>query len=1036
MPSVVKQAPCFSETAATAFANEMFGVSGKVKPLPSERDQNFHIHCENRQAYVLKITNAAETFDALDFQNQAMLHVQQYRDLFSREALVCPEIIPSVSGKTIETVTGSEGQPHFIRMLTYLPGRPLAKAAPHDTELLISLGRFFGNLDKALESFDHPAVHREFHWDLSRASDVIGDLIHMVAERDKQETIKALLDRYLKESYPQLTHVRQSVIHNDGNDYNVLVARPDHWQNQVSGVIDYGDMVFSHTVNELAITCAYAMMGKQDPLSAARHIVGGYHQVYPLGEAELSILFDLICMRLCMSLCHAAHQSSSVPDNEYLNISQQPAWELLKQLNNIHPRFAHYIFRDSCFLPPVPHADNITAWLKQNRGQFKSITIPDPSDEATIVLDLGVESEMVNAVDMGFHSLGLSDLIFGQMRKGNAHIGIGRYDETRSIYTSDAYRQSCDQMPEIRTIHLGMDLHLEPGSAIHTFYDGRIHSFQNNADPLDYGPTIILEHTTFDGVTFYSLYGHLSLESLQKCKIGRPVPAGEKIAEIGDSNVNGGWPPHLHFQIITDMLDLKGNFNGVAAPSQRNVWKAISPDPNLILGIPQPDLPEKKRSCREILDIRNRHIGRNFSVAYQQPIKIVRGRGQYLIDQDGQAYLDGVNNVTHVGHCHPEVVAAGQRQMTILNTNTRYLHDHIITYTQQLLATFPESLSVCFFVCTGSEANELALRMARNYTGQQDIISVDGAYHGNTNLLIDISPYKHAGPGGKGPPFWVKTVEMPDGYRGSFKGRGSATGEAYAAEVQNAIDRIETQKRGVAAFICESILGCGGQIVLPDDYWKHAFQYVRNAGGVCIADEVQVGFGRSGSHFWAFELQDVVPDIVTVGKPMGNGHPMALVVTTPEIANAFHNGMEYFNTFGGNPVSCAIGKAVLDVIEKEQLQQNAEVVGKKLMQGFQGLKQKYPLIGDVRGQGLYLGVELVKDRQTLEPAAREADYIINRMRDHGILLSTDGPLHNVLKLKPPMVFTEENANEVISVLEKILKEDCLQDSKQYQTPNA
>jgi 4-aminobutyrate aminotransferase-like enzyme len=382
-----------------------------------------------------------------------------------------------------------------------------------------------------------------------------------------------------------------------------------------------------------------------------------------------------------------------------------------------------------------------------------------------------------------------------------------------------------------------------------------------------------------------------------------------------------------------------------------------------------------------------------------------------------------------VGHCHPDVVAAGQRQMTILNTNTRYLHDEIITYTQQLLATFPESLSVCFFVCTGSEANELALRMARNYTGQQDIITVDGAYHGNSNLLIDISPYKHDGPGGKGAPTWVQTVAMPDGYRGQFKGQGLDTGAAYAEDVRKAVVRIQGQNRGVAAFICESMLGCGGQIVLPDGYLINAFKYVRDAGGVCVADEVQVGFGRAGRHFWAFELQKVVPDIVTLGKPMGNGHPVALVVTTPQIAEAFHNGMEYFNTFGGNPVSCAIGKAVLDVIEKERLQENAARVGKQLLQGFKYLKHKYPLIGDVRGQGLYLGIELVKNRQTLEPAPQEADYIINRMRDHGILISTDGPLHNVLKLKPPMVITKENADEIIAVLDKILGEDCLQVDK-------
>jgi len=390
------------------------------------------------------------------------------------------------------------------------------------------------------------------------------------------------------------------------------------------------------------------------------------------------------------------------------------------------------------------------------------------------------------------------------------------------------------------------------------------------------------------------------------------------------------------------------------------------------------------------------------------------------------AYLDGVNNVCHVGHCHPNVVAAGQRQMAVLNTNTRYLHANMIDYAERLLARFPEPLNVCFFVCSGSEANELALRMARTFTGRTDMITVDGAYHGNTQALIDISPYKHAGPGGKGPPAWVRTVVMPDGYRGPHKGSGAGTGKRYAEHVRSALERSAAGAGGAAGFICESMLGCGGQVVLPDGYLEAAFRHVRNAGGLCIADEVQVGFGRVGSHFWAFETQGVVPDIVTLGKPMGNGHPLAAVVTTPDIAEAFANGMEYFNTYGGNPVSCAIGMAVLDVIENEGLQENARRSGKRLLDGLKSLQQSHPLIGDVRGMGLYVGVELVTDRDTLAPATAHADYIINRMKDHGILISTDGPLENVLKLKPPIVFTEADAERVVETLEKIVKEDCLQ----------
>ena len=329
-------------------------------------------------------------------------------------------------------------------------------------------------------------------------------------------------------------------------------------------------------------------------------------------------------------------------------------------------------------------------------------------------------------------------------------------------------------------------------------------------------------------------------------------------------------------------------------------------------------------------------------------------------------------------------------------------------------------------MCTGSEANELALRLARAYTGQREIITVDGAYHGNTQALIDISPYKHDGRGGRGTPTDVHKVTMPDGYRGPHKGSGAEVGTRYAAYVLEAVERIQSGGTRPAAFICESMLGCGGQIVLPQNYLAQAFKHVRAAGGVCIVDEVQVGFGRVGSHLWAFETQNVVPDIVTLGKPIGNGHPLAAVITTPEIADAFANGMEYFNTFGGNPVSCAIGMAVMDVIEDEGLQENADRVGKCLLEGLKGLMATYPLIGDVRGLGLYAGVELVVDRTTLEPATEHADYIINRMCDHGILISTDGPLENVLKMKPPLVFSEKNADEVIYALDKILQEDCLQ----------
>jgi 4-aminobutyrate aminotransferase-like enzyme len=384
-----------------------------------------------------------------------------------------------------------------------------------------------------------------------------------------------------------------------------------------------------------------------------------------------------------------------------------------------------------------------------------------------------------------------------------------------------------------------------------------------------------------------------------------------------------------------------------------------------------------------------------------------------------------VNNVAHVGHCHPRVVAALSDQACVLNTNTRYLHENLVRYAQRLCATLPEPLRVCYFVNSGSEANDLALRLARTHTGREGVVVVDGAYHGNLTSLIGISPYKFAGPGGSGAPGYVRVVPMPDDYRGMYRRGDPLVGERYAGQVYQALREAGRIPGGIAAFMCESILSCGGQIELPAGYLPECYRHTRAAGGVCIADEVQVGFGRTGSHFWAFQAQDVIPDIVTMGKPIGNGHPLGAVVTTSRISASFDNGMEYFNTYGGNPVSCAVGLAVLDVIVEERLQEKALTVGNRLKDGLRRLMPRHQILGDVRGRGLFLGVELVKDRLTLDPAGVEATYVVERMRENGMLVSIDGPLHNVLKIKPPLALTEHDADQFVSVLDKILSEDFI-----------
>ncbi|MEZ4659825.1 MAG: aminotransferase class III-fold pyridoxal phosphate-dependent enzyme [Caldilineaceae bacterium] len=1022
--------PQFDTQQASALARSLFRVDGAATELPSERDQNYHLHTVSGD-FVLKISSAAEARTVLELQNSALNHIAQYRTSHNGQGAhtldLCPAVV-SAAGGQILTTPGANGRQHFVRLLTYLEGKPLAKIKPHSAELLHALGGFMGELDRALADFDHPAAPTDFHWDLQNAAGVIEQHVARIADPQRRALVDHFLDRFKSHVQPRFSELRRSIIHNDGNDYNIIVQFPACPAATRSppraGIIDFGDMVRSYTVIDLAVTAAYAILDKPDPLAAAVEMTQGYHAAYPLTEAEVSVLWDLICMRLALSVSLCAYQQTLEPDNEYLRISEKPAWAMLARLRDLHPHLAHYALRHACGWSPCPAGEALSSWLRENKATFRPVIDHDLKSTPAVVYDLSIGSLELGSDWDTSDTSAFTRRIFDRMASVGAQVAIGRYNEARPIYTGDLFATASESAR--RTVHLGIDLFLPAGSPVYAPLEGVVHSLANNANFHDYGPTIILAHEPINGPRFYSLYGHLSVESLDGLQPGQSIKKGTQIATIGDHPINGDWPPHLHFQIISDLLERYGEFPGVAAASQREVWLSICPDPNLILQIPADRFPKTSRTKAELIAVRRQKLGKSLSTSYKRHLHIVSGRGQYLYDETGRPYLDGVNNVCHVGHAHPYVAAAGQRQMAVLNTNTRYLHDNLVDYVERLTATLPDPLSVCFLVCSGSEANELALRLARTYTNQQDIITVDAAYHGNTQALIEISPYKFAGAGGKGAPPYVHTALMPDPYRGQFKGYGLDAGHGYAQHVGQLVKEMQAHGSGPAAYICESLLGCGGQIVLPAGYLAEAYRLVRAAGGVCIADEVQVGFGRVGSHMWGFELQGVVPDIVTMGKPIGNGHPLAAVVTTPEIADAFANGMEYFNTFGGNPVSCAIGLAVLDVIEREGLQQNALEVGSYLLAQLEPLKEKYALVGDVRGRGLFIGIELVLDRVTLEPAPRHASYVVERAKELGLLLSTDGPLHNVIKFKPPIVFDKSNADFMVRVLDEVLQDDVLQ----------
>ena len=416
-----------------------------------------------------------------------------------------------------------------------------------------------------------------------------------------------------------------------------------------------------------------------------------------------------------------------------------------------------------------------------------------------------------------------------------------------------------------------------------------------------------------------------------------------------------------------------------------------------------------------MIERRRKLLGSAYNLFYRNPVHIVRGEGVWLYDADGNRYLDMYNNVPHVGHCHPHVVEALTKQIATLNTHTRYLHENVLDYAERLLGKFEDGLDVAMFSCTGSEANELALRIARAHTGGTGLIVTSYAYHGNTRAIFEITtsdiPEEEV-------PDYVVTVPVPDPYRGPHT--GADAGEKYAACVHEAIDTLKSSGIKPAAFIIDTIVSSGGVVSPPPGYLRAVAEIVREAGAVFVADEVQPGFARTGRNFWGYQADGFVPDIVTMGKPMGNGHPIAGTVTRSDIVAEFAASGRYFNTFGGNPVSCAAGLAVLDVIERENLQQNALDTGQYLVDGLNALAEIHEVIGDVRGSGFFLALELVMDRERKTPATALAAELVNDLRDRGLLTGSIGPDENILKLRCPMVLTKENADTALGILDDSL----------------
>ena len=993
------------------------GIGGELKPLVGDVDLNFL--CQSlEQSYVVKISQV-EALNEFDFEAALLHHTAQHET----EHLQLPVPIYNHNNEWLTVCQNTDDLITVMRVLSWVDGVLWSDYLPQTAEHLSHLGHQAATLDQILNDFNHQSANREFnhddfHWDLAQSLWIKNQQHRFKPQQ--QAILKHFIDLFVakQNDYQQL---RKQFIHNDLNDNNVLVNH-----NQVSGFIDFGDAVHSQLINEVAILCAYALMHKSDPLEAAAAVIKGYHSVLPLQNTELAHLYHLIGMRLAVSVTQAAIARTESPDNAYKAISEQPAWELLKSWQQIPSQLAYYSFRHACDLTAHPDQAELSQHLKSQARSLNTL-FPEHANKLTILdVDLGVGSTLLGAAaDYENHA----EQLFKMHQQQNQHPDqflAGGYLEARSFYASDNFSFAGNSGKEYRTMHLGLDIWLPAQTAVHAPLAGRIVGFKDNNSKRDYGPTVILEHS-YSGGTFYSLYGHLSRQTLTAHQLGDRIEQDQFLAWVGEPHENGGWSPHLHFQIIHDLLNRQHDFLGACRPREVAVMCSLCPDPMLLFDT---QVTAKKTTAQnqELIDFRHQHLGKSLSLAYSEPMQMLRGDDVYLIDQDGQKYLDACNNVAHVGHENHNVVKAGQLQMAVLNTNSRYLHPAINQFTASLLATLPKELSVVHLVNSGSEANELALRMAKAYSGGEDIIALESGYHGNSNATIAISSYKFDGKGGAGTPATTHIVPLPDSFRGRHRGKNC--GQDYAAYVEQHINQLHQQDKQLSAFIAESIVSCGGQIELPDGYLKTVYQAVRHADGVCIADEVQVGCGRIGSHFWAFEAHGVVPDILTIGKPIGNGHPLAVVVCTREVADRFANGMEYFNTFGGNPVSATIGHAVLTEIKSKKLQQNALQTGNYLKQKLSAMMSEFVIIKDVRGQGLFLGFELCDDQ--LQPLPKQAQYLADRMCKLGVLISTDGPDHNVIKIKPPITFNQQHADELLLRLSTVLRENPMQVAQQDQ----
>lgn len=996
---------------------QSWGIKAQLSALDGELDLNIKAEALEGTCYLVKIMRPDCDIGLVEMQCEALKHIHA-----SATSLNVPLVVQSRAGRDVETLVDEVGNDRLVWVLSYLEGVAYASFTPKSHLLISHLGGSIAHLHAALEGFDHPSLPRDFKWNLLQAS-WINDHLSVISDSNRRDLLGSILLDY-SEQLDSVKALPLFAIHNDINDYNLLASATLTNEPIISGIVDFGDMCAAPRVCDLAIAGAYIMLDHPQPEVALSALVAAYHGVLPLSSHEIDLIYPLLQCRLAVSVVNSTIEALTNPDDPYVTISQAPAWRLLENSAVDHSLVTARL-RVVCGLAVSESAARVAEYLTQL-----------PNGACAAIIGVGVGDSPCHSLSVEGCSVPQNpfDLQSSEARAlgddfaSTAAVWLGYYNEPRLVYTDGAFRQGPYKASNRRTVHLGVDVFAPATTAIHAPLDAVVCVIENRQASLDYGGMVVLEHVTPSGDSFYSLYGHLNPEVCQKLEKGQKLKAGEVFAVLGAQDHNGGWAPHLHLQLAMGIEGLGTDWPGVANPDDIQFWNAMCPNPAVLLNLIDEKVGFTSVDESVVLQQRREDFGSNLKLSYSKPVMLLRGWKHYLFDQWGRPYLDAYNNVPHVGHAHPRLQVLVSKQLKRLNTNTRYLHPAQSALARKITSKTPEHLCVCYFVNSGSEANELALRLSRAHSGGKDMITPDHGYHGNTTGAIDVSAYKFNAPGGVGKPDWVQLVDIPDVYGGKFRQPDADCAQLYADQVDGAIGKINEAGGKLAGFIAETFPSVGGQVVPPDGYLERVYRKVRAAGGVCIADEVQTGLGRLGEYYFAFEQQKVLPDIVVLGKPIGNGHPIGVVVTTQDIADSFAQGPEFFSTFGGSTLSCMVAKEVLDIVDDEALQKNALQVGNQALEGLAILKQKHAVIGDIRGIGLFIGVAFVTDQDQRNPATDIAGYVVNRLREHRILAGLEGPDNNVLKIRPPLSIGANDVEMLLETLDLILSETAVSQS--------